>query len=408
MNRVRALIGGGSNRGRARRNHGQPVGNDTGLLESQPRMMMTNDIDQFSMFDQQTVIDGTNDEDNDSGGDDTETISELQTFISESQTIGDLQTRGYVNRCPSFNSIRTIPFVSIILTKGFFAFPSQASFSKYLSNKRKLKDPTMFYDGGLGVPLFHGITSNVIKSLLLSSGKQKTESVMKIYKHEIVPKFKGLNLSQFPSYEIILEDEKYILIKFEFCQIFKEADPLDSLRVIHTLKFYNNDEVSMVNYSDKKDIDTNVEDLPLRWFGFSGFASPFGSSDIKLLVLDDNMPTFMNEVNVTNDPQITSSRRPLKALPVWARYSDTDSSMLPTKRTVRLANLKIKETVMSSENDDEDSSQGIIDVHRSTQILTCMCMMLHEYESRKERRHMSASNDNIKSSESRAVTRENI
>lgn len=386
MNRVRALIGGGRRRNAGDHNVATTsISNDTSNIAAQ-----SNGLDQSSLFDQQTMTEG--DVSVIEYESDISTLGDAQTFISESQTIGDLQTRGFVNRCPNFTSSRTIPFVSILLTKGFFAFSSEHSYTTFISNKRKFNDTALLHNGGVGVPLFHAVVSNVIKSLL-GSGKQKCELVMKIFTYQIVDN--GTDLTNFPNLEIVSQDNTHKLIKFEFCQIFKQIHQSNSTKVIHTLKFYSGKEVNMVNFSDKRDIDTNIDDLPLRWFGFSGFASPFGSNDIKLLVLDDNMPTFMNfNDSASSSPGVNqTSNRSLGTMPIWGRYSDANISMLPTKRTVKLADFKINETTNLtrssplSEVSPTAMQAGIEKVPQSTQILTCMCMMLHEYESRKERRH---------------------
>lgn len=386
MNRVRALIGGG----RRRNNENSNVASTSTRNEISNIVAQSNGPDQSSLYDQQTMTE----EEVSTIADESEmtTLGDAQTFISESQTIGDLETRGFVNRCPNFTSSRTIPFVSLLLTKGFFAFSSEYSYTTFLSNKRKFNDIKLLHNGGVGIPLFHAVVSNVIKSLL-GSGKQKWESVMKILKYQIVDN--GTNLSNFPNFEIVSQDSTHKLIKFEFCQISKQISQSNSTKVIHVLKFYCGKEVSMVNFSDKRDIDTNIDDLPLRWFGFSGFASPFGSNDIKLLILDDNIPTFMksNDSTYSNHGGNQSSNRALGTMPIWGRYSDANISMLPTKRTVKLADFKINETTNStrssplSETNITTIRYGIEQVPESTQILTCMCMMLHEYESRKERRH---------------------
>ncbi|KAK5780657.1 uncharacterized protein PWA37_003304 [Arxiozyma heterogenica] len=374
-----------------------------------------NGTDQFSLYDQHTVVE--NEGNNPIEESMTINNDDIHTFISESQTIGDLYTRGYVNRSPNFDSVRNIPLVSILLTRGLFAFSSDISYKTFLNNKRKLDQPASLDNGGIGVPLFHAVTNNVIKSLLVS-GKSKVEPVMKIFKYQIIDNNHTSSLEDLellPNYEIILQNNisNKFLIKYEFCQIFKSIDENNSLKIIHILKFHDGKEIRMVNFSDKKDIDTVVDDFPLRWYGFSGFASPFGSNDIKLLVLDDNMPSYMdnNTINSgvnnshTNNANQLISSRPLRALPIWGRYSDTNVSMLPTKRTVKLANFKIKELSQATNaalytDSDEDStslSNGITMIPENTQILTCMCMLLHEYESRKERRHKNntANDDSI-------------
>lgn len=385
MDRVRSLIGGRRNTRR------QTPPQQTGSTVTHHHTTRTNNDDQITVY---TISETLNDANTISDQSDAET---LNTYLSESGTIGDMQRLGYVNRSPQFDSIRDIRFVSILLTKGFFAFSSQLSYSTYLQNKRKFDniDPQT----GIGIPLFHAIPVNLMKSIFRTP---QNEPIMKIYKYElytevmIVPKDIDI--------QVIYDGPIYKIIKYLYCTIFREDGTIQKTarnstaskdshdgqysKIKHTLRFKNGMDIEMFNINGRRDIDTCIDGIPLRWFGFSSFASPFGSNDIKLLVLDDNMPNLMeknaNDSNSHNSHN-TSMIRPLGYLPVWSKYIDVGDSLLPTRRTVHLANLDIKETLNGIEN------KGIMNIPENTQILTCMCMLLHDYESRKERRH----NNNI-------------
>lgn len=382
MDRVRALIGS------RRRNAGGRQGPGTAANARIPEVQRAEPAMQFaSSDDQETIFETLNDaqtlgpgRDEDGDNDDTQT---LRTYLSENPTIGDMQRQGYVNRSPQFCSVRDVCFVSVLLTKGFFAFPSKQSYDVYIANKRRLDrvDPLT----GMGVPLFHAVPTNIMKSIF----SNKTQTVLKIHKYELAKRGAPLPGSA----QIVHEAQEFVIAKYLFCTVTMEevqhtaSSPAAALnqesKIKHTLKFHNTDgsytTTEMFNINGRRDIDTSLDTLPLRWFGFSSFASPFGSNDIKLLILDDNMPNL-----VESTPNTGSVPRPLGYLPVWAKYTDVDDSFLSTKRSVYLANLEIKETTDATAREN----LGILNVPWNTQVLTCMCMLLHDYESRKERRHI--------------------
>ena len=438
---------------------------------------------------------------------------DTHTFVSDTHTIGDLQRQGYVNRAPQFDSVRKVIFASVLLTRGIFAFPSEESYATYLEHKRKwdLVDPVTT----LGLPLFHAVPSNLVKSIFAS----REIPVMKIYRYKVVDR--ADNISDYPNAAVLHEGPSYKIIRFEFCEIVKVNldEKTDSpnlsvtesitngeldhsifphyhhhhhhhntqshqhhhhnhhhhhhhyhthYKVKHTLKFYNGLEYTMMNYNHRKDIDTIVDSLPLRWFGFSSFASPFGSSEFKLLVLDDNMPTYMqpsypervrelnayvnssshsstsalsepvstakttvvtSQVSLSSSISLSADRtaaaaaapagptttvtttaaardtliRPFGYLPVWGTYNDDSTSLIPTKMAVRVASFSVKEVTEDTNGETEGGIDtklqdlsidgvgggrtGILNIPWNTEVLTCMCMLLHEYESRKERRH---------------------
>lgn len=187
------------------------------------------------------------------------------------------------------------------------------------------------------------------------------------------------------------KDDSFAIYKIEFCTIYR--DIINQERIEDSFVFNNFVTERMVSYSTRRNTDTTLGDLHLRWYGTTGLASPFGSSYIKLLVLDDNFPSYMTcrTSEEYDEQERSTTTRPLGHLPIWARYSDDRATVIPKKRTMRLANLDINETTEVID-DKEGINDGILNVPWNTQVLTCMCMSLHEYESRKDRRHNGSGN----------------
>lgn len=324
----------------------------------------------------------------------------LNTLPSETSTIGDFHRLGFVNRCPRFDNERVVPFVSILLGRGFYSFDSEESYKAYLRNKRNLEKVDVAT--GLGMPMFHAVPSNVVKSMFGS----KSVPVMKIYKYIVVRTKtqeddcnKDDNILDFAPHEAeveaVIPNSPYSIYRYEFCTIYKDVKTKTG-RVEHMFLFnklsgdvkspLTMEQVSMVNYMQMRNTDTNFRGLNLRWYGSTGFASPFGSNNIKLLVLDDSMPCYMDQRTVSEFEQASRGQRlrPLGYLPIWARYSDDKVTVLPKKRALRVATLDIREQINEIESDDPNTSYRL---PWETQVLTCMAMLLHEYESRKDKRH---------------------
>ncbi|CAI4049744.1 uncharacterized protein SKDI_14G1580 [Saccharomyces kudriavzevii IFO 1802] len=391
MDRVRSLIG--SHRGRAR-NHRHPSYSSSGTPSTMNLLGTDGDgDDQSTIFAQETDHVGTLANE----GDDSADAATLNTTLSEGSTIGDLQRQGFVNRAPRFTSERSMPFISILLQRGFFAFPSEASYQIFLHNKRKLDkiDPKT----GLGLPLFHAISLNLVKSLFSS----QNTPVMRIHKFVLIdsqcekPPLNSELISQI--------NENVSIYKFEFCTILKKMESHNfSSRIEHDFIFHRSNEpdvhVPMINYNQRKNADTTVHGLNLRWYGTTSLASPFGTNSVNLLVLDDTMASYMDQQTIEEFDSYCRSRptRPLGYLPVWARYTDDKVSVIPKKRTLRVATFYMQETDSFDDGSSSTTSaphasyseisSNIIDkVSWDSQVLTCMCMLLHEYESRKEKRH---------------------
>lgn len=306
----------------------------------------------------------------------------LRTTLSESSTIGDLTRLGYLNNCPKFLSKRDILFISIILQKGFFAFSSELSFKTFLMNKRRFDKWSS--KSQVGLPLFHAITLSIMKTMF-----NRSLPIMKIYKFEVIKKQSVSTLFENCShpYEIISTNEDGdILVKWEFVKIFRIVLN-DTCRVEHKFIFNKGlfidetESISMLNHIQWRNTDTKLCDLNLKWLGTTGFASPFGSGSFRLLVLDLEMPSLIDQENDDEYRQQYRSRRfrRLSSLPTWAIYSDKSGTIIPKKRTLKLATFTIGEL-------DEFINDNFSGISWNTQVLTCMCMVLHDYESRKDKR----------------------
>ena len=80
------------------------------------------------------------------------------------------------------------------------------------------------------------------------------------------------------------------------------------------------------------------------------------------------------------------------------KRQDDKVSIIPKKRSLRVATLYMQETDSLNDgynsttsapftSDSEINSNIIDNIPWDSQVLTCMCMLLHEYESRKDKRH---------------------
>lgn len=357
MNRIRNLIGNqrsGSSNGQQRFSDEQAVGPG-------------DEID-----DQSTVFGNQEDEFPD--------MVTLSTVVSGSQTIGDFERQGFVNRCPSFNAQRTMLFAYVLLTKGFYCFPSEKAYEKFLDNNRAFN--TLDTREGLGIPLFQAVSAGVIKTMF-----NRHAPIMRIYKYTIVdsdtdkPPKDGT---------VVAQDGSAVLYKYLFCTIYQDLLN-DYSRVEHKLVFSGEpaiEPLGMANYVQSRGTDTKLQGLNLRWHGTTGFASPFGANFLKLLVLDDGMPSRMDQRTIEEFQEYSKSHkgRTSGKLPIWATYSDKCSTVIPKKRSIKLAAFKVGEKSQPG----RECSQGIIDVPMETQALACMCMVLHDFESKKDRRGGSA------------------
>lgn len=319
----------------------------------------------YDTDDQSTVFDNPSDEVHD-------TVT-LHTVDSGNVTIGDFQRQGFVNRCPSFCTERTMPLATVLLTKGFFCFPSEQSYERYLENNRTFNK--LDHTEGLGIPLFHAVSAGVIKTMF-----NRHAPIMRIYRYQLVDS----ETEKSPKDGVlIMQDGSWCLYKSLFCTIYQEL-MYNYSRVEQKLVFsgdYVPENLVLANFVHSRGTDTKLEGLNLRWFGTSGFASPFGATFLKLLVLDDGMPSKVDQRKREEFDEYSRSYsgRTTGRLPIWATYSNKCSTVIPKKRSLRLAEFKVGET-------NRDCPLGIIDVPLDTQALACMCMVLHDFESRKDRR----------------------
>lgn len=330
---------------------------------------------------------GQNNQDSRSNADDQNTLmsfphstpGEMESVFSESSTIGDFERLGFVNRSPRFASNRTVIFASVMLSKGFFAWENQDTFDTFISNRRKL-DKCL--DSGKGWPLFHYV------SVGFKSYFRKSTPVSKIYKYKVVDNDKVDDIKE-PNKELLHQNEKRSLFKVEFCNVFRNVINSEGI-VYHKFVCFQPDgircSVLMMNSIGRRNTDCQVYEpitdslLNLRWIGTTGYTSVFGANDLKLVILDDQVPHLSSRAsqerdNDRRDSQRSEHARSQSKMPVWAMYSRTTSILpIPRHRVLKLATFQISEV--------ENAEQ----VPFTSELLTCMSMYLHELESRKERR----------------------
>ncbi|CUS22370.1 LAQU0S05e03840g1_1 [Lachancea quebecensis] len=307
---------------------------------------------------------------------------------SETSTIGDYRVSGFVNRCPLFQGLRHIVFASTVMGKGFYAFPSIESFQQFRKNKRRLDE--LHDEQALGFPLFHAIPVNVFRTII-----KRSLPMMKIHRYVLVDTSIPGEAEKYQENEtctLMAQLGTLSVYKLEFCQVFQRIHTNTSfVEYKFTFRIDNQPEnnlfsMKMVNHIHRRDTDSRINDLNLRWLGTSGLASPFGSGTFQLAVLDDGIASFLDELPGGSHEQprrpAQQSRSPWQ-MPVWATYSDGKSTFIPKKRTLRIADFKIKELT--------ECCQGLQDVPWDTLVLTCMCMVLHDLEARKDRRSMNIS-----------------
>lgn len=364
-------------------------------------------VGEYDDYEEEAYVDA--DDDNNTMMDDSDIVSgaTLGTYVSDTSTIGDLVRNGFVNNCPRFYTRRSLPFISFMLNRGFYCFPSELALNNYLQKKRTKR---LFSDFNPGndepdVPLYHAVSTNLVKSLFSAERKSQWLQIMVIHRFQVLnttdenfnEKLRELNdntdetlpfVTEEPS--LISENGSYRLYKHIFCVVFREVSTTDPNRIVHHFVLNNGQDEIMVSYRNRKNADIQINDLIIRWFGTTGLSSPFGSNNFKLLILDNGMPSFLKHSTLatfdTETRQKKNIMRPLGYLPTWGKYSDDNATKLPKKRIYRLADLVINETSIVMD-------PGVNNVPRETQILTCMAMLHHAYESRKDKRHMNPGNN---------------
>lgn len=208
MDRVRSLIGNRRGRGHNRQHPPYPHNGSPSTVNLLGANVYGDDQSTIFARENESLETSANE------GDDSADAATLNTAVSEGSTIGDLQRQGYVNRAPRFTSERAMPFVSVLLQRGFFAFPSEESLQLFLHNKRKLDniDPKT----GLGLPLFHAISLNLVKSLF----SDQNTPVMRIYKYVMIDS--QCDKPPLNSEVVSRINENVSIYKYEFCTILKK------------------------------------------------------------------------------------------------------------------------------------------------------------------------------------------
>ncbi|SCU87227.1 LADA_0E02762g1_1 [Lachancea dasiensis] len=295
----------------------------------------------------------------------------------------DLHGKEFSNRCPDFEDVRNVPFASTVLGKGFMAFPSENSYTKFRQNKRRLD--CLNDTQAVGFPFLHAVSLNLFKSLI--HGKAP---VMKIHRFALVDTSRdedwAVNYKEDEHCQLLASNGDLRVYKLTFCEIFQHIESKTS-HVEYRLVFRIDNRptrnlfcLKMLGHILHSDCDTRVDDLALRWYGVSGLASSFGASKFDLRVLDDNIPSFLDYLT---DKEYSDARkkvpnsRHVAKLPIWATYSDESSTVIPKNRTLKHANFKI--------NEMSHCSESLRDIPWDTLILTSMCMLLHDIESKKEK-----------------------
>lgn len=304
--------------------------------------------------------------------------TDMQSVFSGSSTIGDYERLGFVNRCPRFTSGRTVTFASIMLSKGFFAWEDEKSLNMFIENRRKLEK--CLEEGG-GWPLFHFV------SVGFKSYFNKNVPVNKIHKFKVVDNDKVCEMKE-PVKELLHKNKYQSLYKVEFCCIYRTVNN-KAERIEHRFVFDREDgtkyTITMVNSTGRKNVDFQIYEpttqttLNARWYGTTGYTSVFGSNDFKLKVLDDDVPHLLThsaeDARNSADYASRSGTRPVSRMPVWGVYARATSLLpIPKRRVLKLATFEVAEV-------EQTETVPFI-----TEVLTCMCMYLHELESRKERR----------------------
>lgn len=321
---------------------------------------------QFDYDDQDTLLESTP-----SAGDNV-------SVFSGTSTIGDYARLGFVNRCPQFTTDRKVILASVVLSKGFFAWKDEKSFQSFIENKRKLD---RCLEQGTGWPLFHCI------SVGFKSYFNKNVPVNRIFKYQVVENDREGEIKQ-PNKELLHRGEKRSLYKVEYCDIFRNVDNKNEV-IEHKFVIYRKDgsqyAIRMVNHVARRHTDFQILEptsgtvLNARWLGTSGYASVFGSNDFKLVVLDDGIPHLMThdnqEIHDYAEYSARNGTRMMSRMPVWAIYSRSKALIsIPKRRVIKMATFQIAEV-------DNSTEMPFI-----SEVLTCMCMYLHELEARKERR----------------------
>lgn len=305
---------------------------------------------------------------------------------SETSTIGDLRRSGFVNRCPVFQDTRDVLFASTVMGKGFYAFPSKESFQEFRKHKRRLDE--LRDDQALGFPMLHTVPLNVFRTML-----NRNLPIMRIHRFVLVDTSTPGAADKYPEDEnctLLARRGSLCVFKVHFCEVFQRIYSDSSCSEYKmTFRLDNRSDNSlfttkMARHFQRRATDARINDLNLRWTGTSQLTSPFGSGNFKLVVLDDGLPSFLDEVAEGSHSPPTrpvSSARNTQQMPVWGIYSDESATFIPKNRTLKIADFKINEL--------STCSPGLSDVPWETLVLTSMCMVLHDFEARKDRRSIN-------------------
>ncbi|KAH3901456.1 uncharacterized protein SCODWIG_02034 [Saccharomycodes ludwigii] len=293
---------------------------------------------------------------------------ELYRTLSETPTI--------VPNVPSSSQpikIRALPFVTLLMKQGLFCFTSEASLQKYKNNKRNLElfeiDPLT--KELVGCPIFQCVSISILKGIW-----SKSPYIMKIYKY--ITSEEKLHETSETKHELVgfNAELNLYLFRIEYCSVSQDSSTNKSGHSIsRTLHFHRPDPntghlytATLINKLLHRYTDVKISYKPnlyLRWYGTSGFASVFGSLNFKLAI-----------VNQEGNARVGT----------WASFSDTNATILRPKRIMKEGILLVGEP--EQDTNIRNSDAGTSELSKNTEVVCCMCLVIFEFESRKEtRRH---------------------
>ncbi|CEP60987.1 uncharacterized protein LALA0_S02e04214g [Lachancea lanzarotensis] len=288
------------------------------------------------------------------------------------------------NKCPHFEDQRDVPFVSVVMGNGLFAFPSDDALKAFRLNHRRLD--TVSDEEALGFPFLHATRPGFLKSMTSHSAP-----VMKIQRYAVVDI--GVDTEVEDHYcenehcRQVAASGNLRVFCLDFCQVFQHMDSTTS-QVEYRFVFsidnksdHNRFTVRLSAHVMQRNCDAIMDGIRLRWHGTSGLSFLTGTGEFQLRVLDDDMPSFADYATESEYNKACTHAHPLRTvsqLPVWGSYSDKRRSIVPKKRTFHRADFHIQEKALCG--------KGLRNIPRDTLVLTSMCLFLHEIECSKDKR----------------------
>lgn len=257
-----------------------------------------------------------------------------------------------------FNRSRNMPIAAIFGHNGFFLFSSEHSFDKFKQTKF---DFPLLDAEGVGLPLFH-----FQHQFTLSGNFTSNSPFCIIYKYVLQSNEDSPPYSEFKA---VAKDRSLILYKIPFCEIFRR---FDFVRTEFELKFASQwpegASPLLVKGLTNRDLHTRLNNRDLCWH-ISFF--PVGASNhYKLLVLDDNVPSLLDD-SETKKRKKKLEKKTEESFSI-AHYTRKYRDMLPHTVSKR-SNVIVGEQ-------SEATAYGITSVPWNTQVIACEGMLIHFLE----------------------------